>query len=64
MAEAVAIVAGATGLVGQTLVRELAAESSWREVRALRHSGRQPTGLLCPWHDHATGWLGRGVPSG
>jgi uncharacterized protein YbjT (DUF2867 family) len=39
MAEAVAIVAGATGLVGQALVRELAAESRWREVRALvRHA--------------------------
>jgi uncharacterized protein YbjT (DUF2867 family) len=38
MAEAVAIVAGATGLVGQALVRVLAAESRWREVRALvRH---------------------------
>jgi uncharacterized protein YbjT (DUF2867 family) len=35
MAEAVAIVAGATGLVGQALVRVLAAESRWREVRAL-----------------------------
>jgi uncharacterized protein YbjT (DUF2867 family) len=38
MAEAVAIVAGATGLVGQALVRQLAADSTWREVRALvRH---------------------------
>ena len=35
MTEAVAIVAGATGLVGQALVRVLAAESRWREVRAL-----------------------------
>ena len=35
MAKAVAIVAGATGLVGQALVRQLAAESTWREVRAL-----------------------------
>lgn len=35
MAESVAIVAGATGLVGQALVRQLAAESTWREVRAL-----------------------------
>ena len=39
MAEAVAIVAGATGLVGQALVRGLAADSHWREVRALvRHA--------------------------
>src|SRR3954451_5620375 len=38
MAEAVAIVAGATGLVGQALVRHLAADRTWREVRALvRH---------------------------
>ena len=32
---AVAVVAGATGLVGQALVRQLAADSAWREVRAL-----------------------------
>jgi uncharacterized protein YbjT (DUF2867 family) len=39
MAEAVAIVAGATGLVGQALVRQLAADRTWREVRALvRHA--------------------------
>lgn len=39
MAEAVAIVAGATGLVGQELVRQLAADRTWREVRALmRHA--------------------------
>jgi uncharacterized protein YbjT (DUF2867 family) len=39
MAEAVAIVAGATGLVGQALVQELAADRHWREVRALvRHA--------------------------
>lgn len=38
MAEAIAIVAGATGLVGQELVRHLAADRTWREVRALvRH---------------------------
>jgi len=38
MAEAVAIVAGATGLVGQALVRQHAADPAWREVRALvRH---------------------------
>lgn len=35
MVQAVAIVAGATGLVGQALIRQLAAESAWREVRAL-----------------------------
>jgi uncharacterized protein YbjT (DUF2867 family) len=35
MAEAVAIVAGATGLVGQALMRQLAADRTWREVRAL-----------------------------
>jgi uncharacterized protein YbjT (DUF2867 family) len=47
MAEAVAIVAGATGLVGQELVRQLAAESTWREVRALvRHA--LPPGLSRP----------------
>jgi uncharacterized protein YbjT (DUF2867 family) len=39
VAEAVAIVAGATGLIGRTLVRQLAAERTWREVRALvRHA--------------------------
>jgi uncharacterized protein YbjT (DUF2867 family) len=39
MAEAVAIVAGATGLVGQALVRQIAAERTWQEVRALvRHA--------------------------
>lgn len=32
---AVAIVAGATGLVGRALVRQLAADGAWREVRAL-----------------------------
>lgn len=32
---AVAVVAGATGLVGQALVRQLAADDAWREVRAL-----------------------------
>ena len=33
------IVAGSTGLVGQVLVRQLAAERTWREVRALvRHA--------------------------
>jgi uncharacterized protein YbjT (DUF2867 family) len=39
MAEDVAIVAGATGLVGQALVRQLATDRTWREVRALvRHA--------------------------
>jgi uncharacterized protein YbjT (DUF2867 family) len=33
--EAVAVVAGATGLVGEVLVRQLAADPHWREVRAL-----------------------------
>jgi uncharacterized protein YbjT (DUF2867 family) len=32
---AVAVVAGATGLVGQALVRQLATDPGWREVRAL-----------------------------
>jgi uncharacterized protein YbjT (DUF2867 family) len=35
MAESVALVAGATGLVGQALVRQLAGDSAWSEVRAL-----------------------------
>jgi uncharacterized protein YbjT (DUF2867 family) len=35
MPGATAIVAGATGLVGQELVRQLAAEGTWAEVRAL-----------------------------
>jgi uncharacterized protein YbjT (DUF2867 family) len=39
MAEAVAIVAGATGLVGEALVQQLAADSTWREVRALVRRG-------------------------
>src|SRR6476659_4844095 len=39
MAGAIAIVAGATGLVGQALVRQLAVEGTWGEVRALvRHA--------------------------
>jgi uncharacterized protein YbjT (DUF2867 family) len=38
---AVAVVAGATGLVGRALVRQLAADPMWREVRALvRHVPR------------------------
>lgn len=35
MGESVAVVAGATGLVGQELVRQLSADGAWREVRAL-----------------------------
>src|SRR5262245_19018800 len=31
----IAIVAGATGLVGKELVRQLSADRAWREVRAL-----------------------------
>lgn len=47
MSEAVAIVAGATGLVGQALVRQLAADRTWREVRALVRHGL-PTELEGP----------------
>lgn len=35
IAGAIAIVAGATGLVGRELVRRLASDGGWREVRAL-----------------------------
>ena len=42
MTEAVAIVAGATGLVGQEIIRRLAAEPAWREVRALVRRGLPP----------------------
>lgn len=35
MTGAVAVVAGATGLVGRELVRQLSADETWREVRAL-----------------------------
>lgn len=35
MADAVALVAGATGLVGKALVAQLAVAGEWREVRAL-----------------------------
>ena len=41
-ASATAVVAGATGLVGQALVRQLAADGGWREVRALTR--RVPAG--------------------
>lgn len=44
---AVAIVAGATGLVGQALVRQLAADDAWREVRALTRRDLPP-GLTAP----------------
>jgi uncharacterized protein YbjT (DUF2867 family) len=37
----IAVVAGATGLVGQELVRQLAADTAWGEVRAL---ARRPLG--------------------
>jgi uncharacterized protein YbjT (DUF2867 family) len=43
----VAVVAGATGLVGQALVRRLVADSGWREVRALTRRPL-PTGLTGP----------------
>lgn len=35
MSDITALVAGATGLVGQALVQQLAADETWREVRAL-----------------------------
>jgi uncharacterized protein YbjT (DUF2867 family) len=38
----VAIVAGATGLVGQEIVRQLTAQPAWREVRALVRRGLPP----------------------
>ena len=44
MPQAVAIVAGATGLIGQQLVRQLSADGAWREVRALAR-GALPPGL-------------------
>jgi uncharacterized protein YbjT (DUF2867 family) len=37
-----ALVAGATGLIGQELVRQLAADGTWREVRALARRGLPP----------------------
>jgi uncharacterized protein YbjT (DUF2867 family) len=43
----VAVVAGATGLVGQALVRQLAADGAWREVRALTRRALPP-GLPAP----------------
>jgi uncharacterized protein YbjT (DUF2867 family) len=42
MAESVALVAGATGLVGQSLVRQLAADPAWSEVRALARRALPP----------------------
>lgn len=42
-APAVAIVAGATGLVGRALVRQLAADGAWREVRALTRRPLPPS---------------------
>lgn len=47
MAAAVAIVAGATGLIGKQLVGQLAADGAWREVRALVR-GALPTELAKP----------------
>jgi len=41
-AGAVAVVGGATGLVGQALVRQLAADHRWREVRALVRRAPRP----------------------
>jgi uncharacterized protein YbjT (DUF2867 family) len=38
----VALVAGATGLVGQSIVRQLAGDSTWGEVRALVRQGLPP----------------------
>lgn len=43
MTQAVAIVAGATGLIGQQLVRQLAVDGAWREVRALVRGSLPPT---------------------
>lgn len=42
LGEAVALVAGPTGLVGQALVRQLVADSHWREVRALTRRAPGP----------------------
>lgn len=47
MAESVAVVAGATGLVGRELVRQLAADGAWGEVRALVR-GPLPPELAMP----------------
>ncbi len=47
MAESVALVAGATGLVGQALVRLLAGDPAWSEVRALVRRAL-PAGLSGP----------------
>ncbi len=45
MSSAVALVAGATGLVGEALVRDLARDPAWSEVRALtRRPSSQPAG--------------------
>ena len=47
MSESVAIVAGATGLVGSALVEQLAADRTWREVRALvRHTPPEMSGRM------------------
>jgi uncharacterized protein YbjT (DUF2867 family) len=47
MTDAVAIVAGATGLVGQALAHQLATDGTWREVRALVRRSL-PLGLFGP----------------
>jgi uncharacterized protein YbjT (DUF2867 family) len=47
MTQAIAIVAGATGLIGKELVRQLAASSEWTEVRALAR-GAPPPQLAAP----------------
>ncbi len=47
MAESVALVAGATGLVGQALVRQLTGDPAWSEVRALVRRAL-PAGLSGP----------------
>jgi uncharacterized protein YbjT (DUF2867 family) len=42
MQAVIALVAGATGLVGRELVRQLAADGMWREVRALARRALPP----------------------
>ena len=42
MPQAVAIVAGATGLIGKQLVRQLSTDGAWREVRALARGSLPP----------------------
>lgn len=47
MGQAIAVVAGATGLVGRELVRRLAADGGWSEVRALTRR-ELPPGVAGP----------------